>query len=275
VPEDWADQIVKSAVKEAGIAPNSRQETTGSNEKTIIVRQAIPTAAQADELGTSYSGTGYAVGNATFSQETIALHKATQSIPVSEEILTDSYFNFQNEVIDAGATAIQELVGSWLANGTGTKQPYGLFATAGTGKTTASSGTIVKADLTALKNSVKNTYRRVGKWIMNDATLGVCEAIVDSFGQSIVQERTNGEYWMLNRQIVIDENSPDIGSGTKAIAFGDLSRAYCVVTKPTGLSIKVDPYTNSSNGVTLYHFNMRVGGKIVLAEAVQVMVIKA
>jgi HK97 family phage major capsid protein len=67
---------------------------------------------------------------------------------------------------------------------------------------------------------------------------------------------------------------PDVASGTKPIAFGDFSRAYTVVDR-VNLSIMRDPYSQATSGNIRYVARRRVGGQVVLAEAIQLQNIGA
>jgi HK97 family phage major capsid protein len=60
----------------------------------------------------------------------------------------------------------------------------------------------------------------------------------------------------------------DIGSGTKPIAFGDFSRAYTIVDR-VNLSIMRDPYSQATSGNIRYVARRRVGGTVVLPEAIR------
>ena len=59
---------------------------------------------------------------------------------------------------------------------------------------------------------------------------------------------------------------PDIGDGTKPIIFGDFRRGYLIVDR-TQLSIMRDPFTQATSGNVRYIARRRVGGQVILPEA--------
>ncbi|TIP79864.1 MAG: phage major capsid protein, partial [Mesorhizobium sp.] len=56
--------------------------------------------------------------------------------------------------------------------------------------------------------------------------------------------------------------------GLEPIAFGDFSMAYRIFDR-VGMSIFADPYTVRASGLIRFHARRRVGGNIVLAEAIR------
>ena len=67
---------------------------------------------------------------------------------------------------------------------------------------------------------------------------------------------------------------PNVGGSAKPIAYGDFSRAYTIVDR-VALSIMRDPYTVATSGSIRYHARRRVGGAVVLAEAIKLQNISA
>jgi HK97 family phage major capsid protein len=61
---------------------------------------------------------------------------------------------------------------------------------------------------------------------------------------------------------------PNVGAGNKPIAFGDFSRAYTVVDR-VNMSIMRDPFSQATSGNIRYVARRRLGGTVVLAEAIQ------
>ena len=61
---------------------------------------------------------------------------------------------------------------------------------------------------------------------------------------------------------------PDVSAGTKPVAFGDFSRAYVLVDR-VNMSIQRDPFTQASSGRIRYIARRRLGGNVVLAEAIR------
>jgi len=62
----------------------------------------------------------------------------------------------------------------------------------------------------------------------------------------------------------------DIGTGNKSVIFGDYRRGFMIVDR-VALSVLRDPYSQASSGNVRYIARRRVGGEVVLAEAMRVL----
>ena len=104
---------------------------------------------------------------------------------------------------------------------------------------------------------------------MNRSTLAALRKLQDGAGQYVFQP---GLYQMgvgssvLGHPIVEATDMPDIGDGTKPIIFGDFRRGYLIVDR-TSLSIMRDPFTQATSGNVRYIARRRVGGQVILPEA--------
>jgi HK97 family phage major capsid protein len=67
---------------------------------------------------------------------------------------------------------------------------------------------------------------------------------------------------------------PDVAGSAKPVAFGDFSRGYMVVDR-VALSVLRDPFTQATSGTVRYVARRRVGGQVILAEALRTQTISA
>ena len=63
-------------------------------------------------------------------------------------------------------------------------------------------------------------------------------------------------------------------SSAKPVAFGDFSRGYMIVDR-VNLSVLRDPFTQANTGNVRYYARSRVGGQVILAEALRTQTISA
>ena len=61
---------------------------------------------------------------------------------------------------------------------------------------------------------------------------------------------------------------PDVSANAFPVMFGDFSRGYMIVDR-TNLAILRDPFSQASTGSVRYYARARVGGQVVLAEALR------
>ena len=59
---------------------------------------------------------------------------------------------------------------------------------------------------------------------------------------------------------------PNVAGGTKPVLFGDFRRGYMIVDR-VNLSIMRDPFTQAASGNVRYLARRRVGGQVILPEA--------
>ena len=60
---------------------------------------------------------------------------------------------------------------------------------------------------------------------------------------------------------------PSEGSGTFPVAFGDFRRAYMIVDR-VAMAVLRDPFTQATTGNVRYVARRRVGGQVILPEAI-------
>jgi HK97 family phage major capsid protein len=60
---------------------------------------------------------------------------------------------------------------------------------------------------------------------------------------------------------------PDIGAGLYPVAYGDFMRGYYIVDR-VGMTMIRDEFTLATSGKVRFTYTRRVGGKVVLPEAI-------
>ena len=60
---------------------------------------------------------------------------------------------------------------------------------------------------------------------------------------------------------------PSVGANAFPVAFGDFSKAYMIVDR-VALAVLRDPFTQATTGNVRYIARRRVGGQVVLPEAI-------
>ena len=116
---------------------------------------------------------------------------------------------------------------------------------------------------------VKAEYTRNGTFLMNRSTVSAVRKLKDGANQYVFQP---GLYQMgvgsniLGHPIVEATDMPDVAGGAKPVLFGDFRRGYMIVDR-VNLSIMRDPFTQASSGNVRYLARRRVGGQVILPEA--------
>ena len=245
---------------------------TSSGDRKIPVVASKGTASWIDEEG------AYTESDDSFAQVSIGAYKLGTMIKVSEELLNDSVFDLESYIAREFARRIGTKEEEAFFTGDGTGKPLGILAASGGAETgvTAASATAVTADeLMDLFYSLKSPYRKNAVWILNDSTIKAIRKLKDNNGQYLWQPSlvAGTPDTILGRPVKTSAYMPAIAAGAKTIAFGDFS--YYWIADRQGRSFKRLNELYAANGQVGFLGSQRVDGKMILPEAVKVLVQKA
>ncbi|MGJ0336331.1 phage major capsid protein [Aliarcobacter cryaerophilus] len=146
-------------------------------------------------------------------------------IKISNELVQDSAVNIEQVVINALSKRIQRKLQKDFTTGSGTTAPAGLLTSTLLGKKTATANGIVADELLELQFSVESEYAVNGKYMMNSKTLLAISKLKDGQGNYLLSNAVDGiSKTLFGKQIVINDNMPDIAAESKPVVFGDLSQ---------------------------------------------------
>jgi HK97 family phage major capsid protein len=116
---------------------------------------------------------------------------------------------------------------------------------------------------------LKTAYAKNAVWTMNRATIGAVRKLKDSTGRYIwVPGVANAApNTILDASYVELPDMPDVAAGAFPIAFGDFQKGYRIVDRVL-ISVLRDPFTQADNGMVKFLARKRVGGAVVLGEAI-------
>jgi HK97 family phage major capsid protein len=143
------------------------------------------------------------------------------------------------------------------------------IATGVNGGFPVSSTTVNPADkLVDVTTALKPQYRNGAVWLMNRLTAGVVRKLKDAEGRHVwVDSLIQGQpAVLLGYPVEIDEEMPDLATGSLSIAFGNVEKTYTIIEQP-GTKFLTDPYTDKPN-VRLFAYR-RVGGGANNSEAMK------
>ena len=272
VPDEYERTLVEALEEENIFRQMAKVIKTSSGDRKIPVVASKGTASWIDEEG------AYPESDDSFGQVSIGAYKLGTMIKVSEELLNDSVFDLQSYISREFARRIGAKEEEAFFTGDGKGKPLGVLAATGGAETgvTAASATAVTADeLMDLYYSLKSPYRKKSVWVLNDSTIKAIRKLKDNNGQYLWQPSlTAGTPDMiLGRPIKTSAYMPAIAAGAKTIAFGDFS--YYWIADRQGRSFKRLNELFAATGQVGFLASQRVDGKMILAEAVKVLVQKA
>ncbi len=272
VPDEYERTLVEALEEENIFRQMAKVIKTSSGDRKIPVVASKGTASWIDEEG------AYPESDDSFGQVSIGAYKLGTMIKVSEELLNDSVFDLQSYISREFARRIGAKEEEAFFTGDGKGKPLGMLTATGGAETgvTAASATAVTADeLMDLYYSLKSPYRKKSVWVLNDSTIKAIRKLKDNNGQYLWQPSlTAGTPDMiLGRPIKTSAYMPAMAAGAKTIAFGDFS--YYWIADRQGRSFKRLNELFAATGQVGFLASQRVDGKMILAEAVKVLVQKA
>ena len=272
VPDEFERTLVEALEEENIFRQMATIITTSSGDRKIPVVATKGTASWVDEEGVIPEA------DDAFGQVSIGAYKLATMIKVSEELLNDSVFNLEQYIAKEFARRIGAKEEEAFFVGDGTGKPTGIFnATggAGVGVTTASATAITIDEIMDLFYSLKSPYRKNAVFVTNDATVKSIRKLKDGNGQYLWQPSvTAGQPdTILNRPLKTSVYVPGIAAVAKTIAFGDFS--YYWVADRQGRAFQRLNELFAATGQVGFKATQRVDGKLILAEAIKVLQMKA
>ena len=271
-PDEFEKTLVEALLEENIFRRLAKIITTSSGDKKIPVVASKGTASWVDEEG------AIPESDDAFGQVSIGAYKLATMIKVSEELLNDSVFRLEAYIANEFARRIGTKEEEAFFVGDGTGKPTGIFAATGGGQlgvTTASASAITIDEIMDLYYSLKSPYRNRATFLMNDTTVKAVRKLKDGAGQYLWQPSLTAGTpdTILNRPILTSSFVPAIASAAKTIAFGDFG--YYWIADRQGRSFQRLNELFAANGQVGFRATQRVDGKLVLAEAVKYLQMKA
>jgi len=270
-PPEYVREIIKGIVEFSPVRSVARVRTTGQRSVQVPKRTGTFSAQWVAEQGTRSETTGYAVG-----LEEIPAHEVYALVDISEQELEDSVFNLEAEMNAEFVEQFAKAEGNAFISGDSIGKPQGLITNAGNNITTAANDALAADDLIGAAHNIKSEYMRNASWMFNRSTLSAIRKLKDGANQYLFQP---GIYQMgvgsslLGHPIVEASDLADIADGTKPVLFGDFRRGYMIIDR-VALSIMRDPFTQASSGNVRYVARRRVGGQVILPEAITTITIQ-
>lgn len=273
-PPEYIKEIIKAEVlvspMRALVKVRSTSQRSASQPRrtqTAAARWVGETDARTESQNPAYGGIE------------IPTHEMTAEAYISFADLEDSVFDLEAELTEEFSEQFGVSEGAAVVGGNGKNKPLG-FLDASTGLAYTPSGvdaSIADANGVAdgiidLYHAVKTAYASRGQFIFNRKTLGAIRKLKDAQKRYIWEPSPapGSPPTLLGSVYTEVPDMQDIASNAFPILFGDIKRAYTMVDR-IAMSMVRDPYTKASVGQVKFVARRRVGGQVVLAEAVRVL----
>ncbi|KFL30652.1 capsid protein [Devosia riboflavina] len=210
----------------------------------------------------------------TFDQIDLKPFEMAIIVPVTRILLEDAQIDLTGYLSNHVARRFGQKEAAWFVNGNGTTQAEGVLTSDDIGEHEVEA--ITGDDLIDLFYSIKTAYSSNGAWMMNRKTMSVVRKLKDTDGSYIWERGIAGGQppMLLGRPVYEAVDMPDITAEATPIVFGDFATGYAIADR-TGFEIIRDDLTGAGNGIVKLHARRRVGGRVIMGEALAKLKIAA
>jgi HK97 family phage major capsid protein len=193
-------------------------------------------------------------------------------VNLSQQMIEDSAYDIEAEVTGEFAEQFAVKEGAEFIAGTSANgQAEGVLTNASVTSVVSGAATALTGDglVNLAYQGLKTAYAAKATWIANRKTIGAIRKLKDGVGNYLWMAglANNVPNTILGMPYAEMPDMPDEGANLTPIALGDFFRGYRVVDRVL-ISVLRDPYTVANVGQILYRARKRVGGAVVLAEAI-------
>jgi len=264
-------ELLKTITEFSPIRSIASVRTTGREEVQIRTRTASFAANWVGEVTTKTETTGWAFG-----LERIVPRELYAMVDITNWDLEDSDFNLEAELNSEFGEQFGVAEANAFISGNTTIKPEGIIVNANVSHVPSLDANNVTADaLFNLYFAPKTGYVRNGTFIMARATMAYCSKLKNNQNDYLLRRLGEGPAWsILGAPVVECVDMPAMTAGLASVAFGDFRRAYQIVDR-IGIAVLRDPYSAATTNSVRFHARKRVGGKIVMPEAIYKMINEA
>lgn len=263
-PPQFVTSVIHQLVQFSPVRAAARVGQTANGSVVLPVRTGVTNALWEGEVETSGES------DPDFAQLEIFVSGLRTYTDVSVNLLEDSAVDLDAELSDALAQDFGKKEGTAFVNGTGVKQPRGIMVHPSVGYVPGGDANNLLANsLIDLFYTLPLFYRGAGAWMMNSTTVGAVRKLTTTTGYPLwVDSLAAGSPpTILGRPVIEAIDMPDIAANAFPIVFGNFNSAYRIYDR-VGLTLLRDPFTQATNGLVRFHARRRVGGDVVLPEAI-------
>lgn len=265
-PPEYVREIIKGVTEMSPVRALARVRSTGAKSMQLPKRTGQFAAQRVAEQGARAETDGLRYGMVEImAPEMFAL------IDISQQNLEDSAFDLEAELTMEANEQFAVKEGAEFVSGTGVGECEGILTNASVAETNSGSATAVASDgLLTLKHAIKTAYTRNASWALNRTTLGSVRKLKDGTGAYIwMPGIAQGKPNTIDGDPYVEvPDMPSEGAGLYPVAYGDFARAYTLLDR-VAMQLLRDPYTQATSGNIRFLFRRRVGGAVVLAEAIR------
>jgi HK97 family phage major capsid protein len=271
-PLEYVREIIKGVTEMSPVRALVRVRTTAAKSIQIPKRTGQFAAQWVAEQGNRTETTGLAYG-----LEEMPLHELYALVDISNQMLEDSAFDIEAELRMEAEEQFAVAEGAAVISGNGVGKPQGVLVNGSVGETVSGDANLVTADgLINLFHAIKTAYSRNAAFGLNRTTLGAVRKLKDTANQYLWSPglASGIPNTILGAPYVEMPDMPNVAANAYPVVFGDWRRGYTLVDR-ISMEFLRDPYTQATSGNVRFIFRRRLGGQVVIPEALRKLKIAA
>jgi HK97 family phage major capsid protein len=165
--------------------------------------------------------------------------------------------------------------GTAFISGNAVGKPEGILTNSDVSSVSSTSNDVLHGDdFAKLLFALKEPYHANATFLLNRLTVRDARILKDTTNQYIWQPGLNGATpaTILDKPYLMATDMPTVADAAKAVASATSRRAYWIVDR-LELAILRDPFTQAASGNVRFHARKRVGGQVVVPEAIKYLTI--
>ena len=266
VQPNYADQIVQKVIEVSPVRSVANVVTIsqGNDLKVPVEGSTDFASGWVGERGTRSE-----TDSATVDLVTINAYEMYAKPLATQNMLDDAAYDVEGWLAMRVATEFARREGAAFISGDMVLKPEGLLTNGDVGETNSGSNTALTADgLITLFYTLKAPYSANATWMMERASIAAVRKLKDDNDDYLWQPglQAGQPATLLGRPVVTAEDMPTIAQNAYPVLVCDFRAGYWIVDKQ-GIRTLRDPF--SSKPSVEFHTTMRVGGAVVLPEAIK------
>lgn len=264
-PPEYYNQIIEKVREISPMRQLAMTVTTSAGDLYVPISNNNSNAFWVGEAG--------AIGRAqaTFEQKKIPLNKLAGQASITWESMNDSMFNMESYISEQFVMSMAQEEGLAFIKGDGVVKPSGfLYDPSVVLSTSTVSGSFTSDDLMTLPYSIKTPYTNNASFLFSREAMAIIRTF-KSTSMYLWEAMAPGAPRTINGfPYYLAQDMDQVAANLRPVAFGDWRRAYMIVERPEMRVIR-DEYTQAVNGIVAFTAHRRVGGNVVLGEAIAVL----
>lgn len=267
-PPEFVQDIIKGVQLISPIRPLAQLRNTSRRSVQYPVRSGVFAAKWVSETGARTETAGL-----SYSLEEIPNHELYADVLVSDQDLEDAVFNLEQEILDNCTEQFAKAEGAAFINGTSNGQPEGILTNANvaySAQGTGGASTLLGQGLIQIWGDLKTVYAKNATWGLNRASIAAARGLTDAQGRYLwepgLSDGTPPN--LLGSPYIEIPDMPNVAANAFPIFYGNLKRSYLIVDRINVVVRRLqEKYAES--GQIAYLVRKRVGGQVVLPEAIR------